>query len=142
MARPSLVQAGFTVIELLVVVLIVAALSAVAIPVYLEQREKALDAEAKSEARAAQSAAEAIGQDNDGRYNGPGGISLSRLTQTEETLVGSELSVPVLTAESYTLRLTSETGNTFSVTRNSDGTDVLTCASADDGGCPADGTWE
>jgi type IV pilus assembly protein PilA len=130
------------VIELLVVVLIVAALSAVAIPVYLEQREKALDAEAKAEARAAQGAAEAIGQENDGRYNGPEGITVGRLMETEEALVGAELAVPVLSAESYTLRLTSDTGNTFSVTRNSDGTDVLTCASADDGGCPADGTWE
>jgi type IV pilus assembly protein PilA len=130
------------VIELLVVILIVTMLSAIAVPAYLEQREKALDAEAKAETRAAQAAAEEIGQENGGRYDGPGGVTVARLVIAEETLSDADLAVPVRSAQGYTLRVTSETGNTFTVTRNGDGTDVLTCASADDGGCPADGTWD
>jgi type IV pilus assembly protein PilA len=129
-------------VELLVVLLLVTMLSAIAVPVYLEQREKALDAEARAEARAAQGAAEQIGQENDGRYDGPDGVTVARLAQVEEALLDAELAVPVLSAHAYTLRLTSDTGNTFMVTRHSDGTDTLTCASASDGGCPADGTWE
>lgn len=129
-------------IELLVVILIATMLAAVSVPAYLEQRAKAIDAEAKASARAAQAAAEEIGQENGGRYDGPRGVTVARLIVTEETLSDAELTVPVRSPQGYTLRLTSETGNTFTVTRNSDGTDVLTCASAEDGGCPADGTWD
>jgi type IV pilus assembly protein PilA len=51
-------QAGFTLIELLVGIVIVAMLAAIAIPIYLGQREKAQDAAAKSVVRNAMVAVE------------------------------------------------------------------------------------
>lgn len=59
---------GFTLIELLVVVVIIGILAAIAIPVFLNQREKAADSAAKSDLKNAATAQEAYAVDNLGAY--------------------------------------------------------------------------
>jgi type IV pilus assembly protein PilA len=49
--RKSREEEGFTLIELLVVIIIIGILAAIAIPVFLNQRKKGYDAQAKSDLR-------------------------------------------------------------------------------------------
>lgn len=57
-------ESGFTLIELLVVIIIIAILAAIAIPMYLSQREKGWEANAKSDLRNAAVAQESYYTDN------------------------------------------------------------------------------
>jgi type IV pilus assembly protein PilA len=57
-------EGGFTLIELLVVIIIIGILAAIAIPVFLSQRQKGYDAQVKSALRNAATAEEAWLTDN------------------------------------------------------------------------------
>ncbi len=68
-------EGGFTLIELLVVILIVAILAAVAIPVFLKQREKGYVDQMQSALKNASTAAESYATANNGAYPADGAIT-------------------------------------------------------------------
>ena len=63
-------ESGFTLVELLVVMLILGLLAAIAIPSFFNQRDKARDADAKAAVRTAETAMETYATDNNGSVSG------------------------------------------------------------------------
>ncbi len=138
-------ESGFTLVELLVVMLILGILAAIAIPAFFNQKQKANDSQAKAMAHSAQVAMETYSTDNSGSY---AGVTLSTLQGIEPTLTIAAsttkpyLSAPTVTSNSYSIVVNSPvTSNTFTVARSSAGALTYTCTTGGTGGCPNGGNW-
>ncbi len=133
-------ERGFSLIELLVVILIVGILAGIAIPLFLAQGSKASDAQAKELAHTAQMAIAGYATDNNGSFEG---ATLEKLEEVEPSLKrggSKEASLSKVEASSttYKLTVTAATGDTFVLSRKENGEVVRTCKqAAGSQGCPA-----
>jgi prepilin-type N-terminal cleavage/methylation domain-containing protein len=135
-------ESGFTLVELLVVMLILGLLAGIGIPAFLSQREKARDVDAKHAAGIAGRAAETVAVNNQGAYDGPGGVTVVSLKAVEETLNEANLTVLAVGPRNFSIRVTASGGHTFDYTRDAAGAITTACAPVGEGGCPEDGTWD
>jgi type IV pilus assembly protein PilA len=136
-------EKGFTLIELLVVILIIGILAAIAIPAFLNQRQKGYDAQAKSNVRTAQTAEETYATDNNGTYTnaatGSGGAATDPLITLEPSLKQN----PAVTATAngcYTLISTS-LGNGKDVFTYTAANGTVTRACSGTGGGCVNSSW-
>ena len=130
--------AGFTLVELLVVMLILGLLASIAVPAFFTQRNKARDADAKVAVRTAETALVTWATDHNGDFSG---VVPADLQAIEPVLADSSLLVPVATGNTYEVAVTSTTGNVFEIHRAADGTRDFPCTSPGSDGCPAGGSW-
>jgi type IV pilus assembly protein PilA len=135
-------QAGFTLVEILVVMLILALLAAIAIPAFFSQRDKARDAEAKVQVRTAQAAIETYSTDHDGSYAGATTTALEQIEPSLRDVPTGKLTVqPMGASGKYRVAVESGTGNEFTIRRETDDSASYPCTSRGTGGCPATGFW-
>jgi prepilin-type N-terminal cleavage/methylation domain-containing protein len=133
-------QAGFTLIETLVVVMIIGILAAIAFGIFSGQRTKAQDAEAKTAATVVTSALIIYHQDHD-TFATADLDALRRIESAIANLPPFELDTE---AESFEIVMTSRSGEggggPFTVEYRN-GVAERTCDAPGEGGCPEAGVW-
>ena len=133
-------QGGFSLIELLVVILIIGVLAAIALPAFLGQRSKGQDSSAKSAARNLVSGMESYYATNKTYVGASSDDDVSKIG-----VLGTgngEASITNEGTDSYTVVGHSASGNEFTMTKTGTGASVdRTCSTTGKGACPSSGNW-
>lgn len=130
-------EAGFTLVELLVVLALVGVLTAIAVPTFAAQQSFGRDADAMAAAKSAATVMRVIYLEQQ-TYRGATADDIVRL---QPLLADAALKTKNLDDDTFTIQVTSSTGTVFTLKRRADGEVVRRCNNRGAGACPENGRW-
>jgi prepilin-type N-terminal cleavage/methylation domain-containing protein len=133
-------EAGFSLIEILVVMLIVGILAGIALTLLLTQRGKGQDATAKHDARNVVGVVEACNA-TEGDYRSCSDPTALRDASVNFGSGAGQVEVDASAAREYTVTAHSRSGTDFVIARLASGAMGHTCSQTGKGGCDGTGHW-
>lgn len=145
-------EAGFTLVELLIVILIIGILAAIALPAFLNQRQKGYDGSAKSDVRVMLGAVESCFGDAE-TYDECDSAAELGATGAANTVApcGGSVASPdpppmgqvcvIGAGTDFSVVAQSKADHTFVIQRTGGVPPTRTCTPAGEGACPQTGNW-